>query len=71
MDDAATTASVKAKLAGDEGFKTLTRVTVETVHGTVYLTGVVETPEAKQRASDIAWQAKGVPGVVNNLQIRA
>ena len=68
-DDAGTTASVKSKLAGDRP-ATLTAVSVNTVNGTVYLTGAVETPEQRIRAEQLAWQASGVRQVVNNLQVR-
>jgi cell division protein FtsX len=37
---------------------------------TVYLNGTVETPEQKVRAEQLAWQAKGVKSVVNNLQVQ-
>jgi osmotically-inducible protein OsmY len=48
----------------------LTRVDVDTNNASVYLNGVVETPEQKTRAEQLAWQAKGVKNVVNNLQIQ-
>ncbi len=69
FDDTTITAAVKAKLAGEQP-STLTRVGVETVRGTVYLTGVVDTEAMKQRATEVAWQVEGVRGVVNNLQIQ-
>ena len=68
VDDASVTASVKAKLVGDKA-SNLTRVDVDTNNGTVYLNGTVDTPEQKTRAEQLAWQAKGVKSVVNNLQI--
>ncbi len=69
VDDASITTAVKAKLAADDT-KTLTRVSVETVRGTVYLTGIVDNWQAKQRATDVASQVGGVRNVVNNLQVR-
>jgi osmotically-inducible protein OsmY len=68
VDDSAITASVKAKLVADKPTN-LTRVDVDTNHGTVYLNGTVDTPEQKARAEQLAWQAGGVKGVVNNLQV--
>jgi hyperosmotically inducible periplasmic protein len=45
-------------------------VDVDTNNGTVYLNGTVETPDQKTRAEQLAWQAKGVKSVVNNLQVQ-
>jgi len=69
VDDATITASVKSKLVGDKPAN-LTRVDVDTNNGTVYLNGTVETPDQKTRAEQLAWQAKGVKSVVNNLQVQ-
>lgn len=69
VDDATITASVKSKLVADR-VANLTRVDVDTNNGTVYLNGTVETPEQKVRAEQLAWQAKGVKSVVNNLQVQ-
>jgi hyperosmotically inducible protein len=68
VDDAAITASVKAKLVADKPAN-LMRVDVDTTNGTVYLNGAVESPEQKARAEQLAWQAQGVKSVVNNLQV--
>ena len=69
VDDTTITTAVKAKLVGDKAAN-LTRVDVDTNNATVYLNGVVETPEQKTRAEQLAWQAKGVKNVVNNLQVQ-
>lgn len=66
VDDATITTAVKAKLAGDHPVS-LTSVGVETVNGTVYLTGNVRDTADKRRASEIAGSVKGVEKVVNNL----
>ncbi len=68
VDDTKLTAEVKAKLAAEK-VSNLTRVNVNTVQGTVYLTGVVDTPEHKARAAEIAAETTGVRQVVNNLQV--
>jgi hyperosmotically inducible protein len=68
IDDSGITAVVKAKLVADKA-SNLTRVNVDTTNGTVYLNGSVEDPVTKTRAEQLAWQAKGVKAVVNNLQI--
>jgi hyperosmotically inducible periplasmic protein len=69
VDDATITASVKSRLVADKPAN-LTRVDVDTNNGTVYLNGTVESPEQKVRAEQLAWQAKGVKTVVNNLQVQ-
>jgi hyperosmotically inducible protein len=69
FDDATITASVKSKLVADT-VSNLTRVDVDTNRGTVYLIGTVTSPEQKTRAEQLAWQAKGVKSVVNNLQVQ-
>jgi hyperosmotically inducible protein len=68
IDDATITASVKSKLVAEKAAN-LTRVDVDTTSGTVYLSGTVESAEQKSRAEQLAWQANGVKGVVNNLQL--
>jgi len=70
LDDAAITAAVKAKLAAQQ-VSTLTRIGVDTVQGTVHLTGIVETASLREQAAEIARQVQGVRGVVNNLRVQA
>lgn len=69
VDDASITASVKSRLVAEKA-SNLTRIDVDTNNGTVYLNGTVETPEQKTKAEQLAWQAKGVKAVVNNLQVQ-
>jgi hyperosmotically inducible periplasmic protein len=69
VDDATITAAVKSRLVADKATN-LTRVDVDTNNGTVYLNGTVETAEQKTKAEQLAWQAKGVKSVVNNLQVQ-
>ena len=69
VDDATITASVKSKLVADRA-SNLTRVDVDTNNGTVYLNGTVGSAEQKTKSEQLAWQAKGVKGVVNNLQVQ-
>ncbi len=59
---------MKAKLAADDT-RNLTHVMVETARHAVYLTGIVDNAQAKQRAADLASQVKGVRSEVNDLQI--
>ena len=69
IDDATITATVKSRLVAEKA-SNLTRVDVDTNSGTVYLIGTVESAEQKTRAEQLAWQAKGVKSVVNNLQVQ-
>jgi len=69
VDDSVITAAVKGKLVAEKATN-LTRVDVDTNNGTVYLNGSVDSAEQKARAEQLAWQAKGVKSVVNNLQVK-
>ena len=69
IDDTNITTTVKSKLAVEKA-SSLTRIGVDTVKGVVHLTGIVETPELKQRAESVARSVGGVRGVVNNLQVQ-
>lgn len=69
MDDSAITTAVKTNLA-KERLGSLTKVQVETVRNTVYLTGVVDSNEYKDKAGQIAGATSGVQRVVNNIQVR-
>lgn len=68
VDDAAITASVKAKLVGEKA-SNLTRIDVDTNEGVVHLNGTVASTEDKIGAEDLARSVKGVKNVVNNLQV--
>ena len=70
VDDATITAAVKSKLAVDHAAP-LTSVDVDTVRGTVYLTGIVPDGAAKLRAQEIAHQVDGVKNVVNDLKTKS
>jgi osmotically-inducible protein OsmY len=67
-EDAKITAKVKTKLASQQ-IGPLTRVDVDTVRGTVYLTGIVEKAAMKTRASEWARSVEGMTEVVNNLKV--
>jgi len=69
VDDSTITASVKTKLAADK-IGSLTRVDVDTTRQVVSLNGIVESPEQKARAEQLASQVSGVKKVNNNLQIQ-
>jgi len=69
VDDATLTSSVKTRLATDK-LSSLTRVDVDTNNGVVSLNGVVESPDQRARAQELASQVNGVNRVVNNLQVQ-
>lgn len=69
ISDSSITTAVKTNLA-KERVGSLTKVEVDTVRKTVYLTGVVDSPDWKDRAGQIASTTSGVEKVVNNLQVR-
>lgn len=70
VDDSTITTSVKAKLVADK-VANLTRIDVDTTNRVVSLNGVVESPEQKTRAEQLAMQVSGVRRVDNNLQIQS
>ena len=69
VDDAGITASVKTKIVADKAAN-LTRIDVDTIRGTVYLSGLVDSAQQRTRAERLAKQISGVKSVVNNLQVR-
>lgn len=66
--DSGTTAVIQQTLEANEKVKAR-QVDVETREGVVYLTGVVDTEEARREAGRIAWRTEGVRGVENNLTV--
>lgn len=69
VDDSTITTSVKAKLVADK-VANFTRIDVDTTNRVVSLNGVVESPQQKTRAQQIAMEVSGVRRVDNNLQIQ-
>jgi hyperosmotically inducible protein len=70
VDDKAISAQIKAKLAAEK-VSNLTRIGVTTVNGVVHLDGVVDRPDDKIRAEEIARKVSGVTQVVDNIQVSA
>lgn len=68
IDDKTTTAKVKTALAGIKA-GTVTRVDVDTLNGTVFLTGAVENPTVKSEVLAVARKAADGKPVVDNLTI--
>ena len=70
-DDAGIKTSIKAKLASDVRFSTLTSVSVDVTNGVVTLAGPVHNEQEKAKIEETVRAVKGVTGVNNNLQIQA
>ena len=68
-DDASITASVSASLAKDPELSAI-RIDVDTKNGNVTLKGPAPTASARDRASDIARNIKGVNSVNNELVVK-
>lgn len=68
-DDAGIKTSIKAKLAADVRFSTLTAVSVDVTNGIVTLAGPVHSAEEKQKIEETVRAVKGVVNVTNNLQV--
>lgn len=66
--DSGITSVVEASLEANETVKA-GQVEVQTREGVVYLTGVVDTVEARREAARVAWRTEGVLGVNNDLTV--
>ncbi|HSW19994.1 MAG TPA: BON domain-containing protein [Ramlibacter sp.] len=69
VDDSAVTASVKAKLLEDKSTGGMS-INVDTLNGTVALSGFAKSSAEKSQAEAIARNTKGVRSVRNNLIVR-
>jgi hyperosmotically inducible protein len=69
IDDAGITTSVKSAMASDKTVAA-SSISVETLNGTVQLSGFAKSQAEKDRAAQIARQAEGVKGVKNNIVVR-
>ena len=70
VDDMTITASVSASLAKDPDLSAI-KIDVDTKGGVVTLTGPAPTAMAKDRATTIAQNVKGVASVNNQLEVKA
>jgi osmotically-inducible protein OsmY len=68
-EDVRIEAEIKARLVGEKSAN-LTRVGVLSTNGAVYLSGTVESAEARARAATLAGGVPGVARVVNTLDVR-
>jgi hyperosmotically inducible protein len=69
IDDTAITASVKTRMLDDERVAG-TSVTVETLNGTVMLSGFAKSQAEKDAAGSIARKVDGVRAVMNEITVR-
>ena len=68
-EDVRIEAEVKARLVAEKT-SNLTRIGVLSTNGAVYLSGAVESAEARARAATLAGGVNGVARVVNTLEVR-
>jgi hyperosmotically inducible protein len=68
VQDARISTAVQARLT-NSGVRDFGRVDVDTEHGVVSLSGVVESADRKARAAELAREIDGVKRVANHLQI--
>jgi osmotically-inducible protein OsmY len=66
--DAALSKSVRSRLLADKKAN-LSGVNVASSGGTVYLSGIVKSLDARQQAIKLAWEVRGVQSVVNRLEV--
>ena len=69
VDDSAITTAVKAKMAEDKTVSA-TAISVETLKGTVQLSGFAKSQTEKDRAESIARSTKNVRAVQNSIVVR-
>lgn len=69
MDDAAITTAVKARLL-DSSDVAGTAISVETLNGTVMLSGFARTSQERATAESLTWKVDGVKSVKNQVVVR-
>lgn len=69
VDDAAITTAVKARFVEDKTVDA-TSIKVETLNGTVMLSGFAKNAAERNMAEDIATKVKGVKSVRNSVAVR-
>lgn len=70
VDDATITTRVKAKMADDPAVSAM-RISVETLNGSVQLSGFATSQAEKDRASTMVRAVSGVKDVRNNIVVRS
>ncbi|HEV8690362.1 MAG TPA: BON domain-containing protein [Ideonella sp.] len=69
VDDTAITTAVKARFV-DNREVDASSMSVETLNGTVMLSGFAKSANEKSTAEAVAWKVKGVKGVKNEIAVR-
>jgi osmotically-inducible protein OsmY len=69
VDDSVITSKVKAAIFDEMSLKTF-QINVKTYHGTVQLSGFVDTAEHAQKAGEVARGVEGVNEVRNDLIVK-
>lgn len=69
VDDATITTQVKAKFANDPTVSAMS-ISVETLRGTVQLSGFAKSAAERSQAEALASRVKGVKAIKNNIVIR-
>lgn len=69
VDDATITTSVKARFVEDKTVDA-SAISVETLNGTVMLSGFAKSSAERSKAEDIAMKVKGVRNVKNQVAVR-
>ena len=67
--DQALSKAVRDRLLADKKVD-LTGIKVVSNGGTVYLSGIVKSLDARQQAIKTAWEVRGVQSVVNSLEVQ-
>ncbi|HSV70036.1 MAG TPA: BON domain-containing protein [Methylibium sp.] len=69
VDDTAITTGVKARFVENKDVAA-SSISVETLNGTVMLSGFAKSPDEKATAETLAWKVAGVKSVKNEIAIR-
>jgi len=69
VDDTAITTAVKARFV-DNREVDASAISVETLHGTVMLSGFAKSTNEKTQAANLAWKVNGVKAVKNEIAVR-
>ncbi len=69
IDDSAITTAVKARFV-DNTVVAASAISVETLNGTVMLSGFAKNYTEKETAQGLAWKVKGVKAVKNEIAVR-
>lgn len=69
VDDASITTAVKARFVDDKDVAA-SSIGVETLNGTVLLSGFAKNATEKTQAESLAWKVKGVKSVRNEIAVR-